>query len=149
MWPVVASLSYEVPGTGRTQSQHTFMEVVLSGAAAPALRILKQKLEIQGQVFELEEIYGLGHEERAGADAESVEGDLCVVCITNPRDTMAMPCRHMCLCSECAEELRMQTTKCPICRTRIERLVTIHRRASPTGEGEGGEPAAAEAAPRE
>lgn len=43
----------------------------------------------------------------------------------NERDTTVLPCRHMCVCSECAQQLRFQTNKCPICRTNIESLLQI------------------------
>ena len=49
----------------------------------------------------------------------------CVICMTDPRDTTILPCRHMCMCSECAKVLRMQSNKCPICRTSIESLLQI------------------------
>ena len=42
-----------------------------------------------------------------------------------PRDTTVLPCRHMSMCSECAKVLRMQSNKCPICRTSIESLLQI------------------------
>lgn len=40
----------------------------------------------------------------------------CVVCQTNRKDTLLQPCRHLCLCSECAAQLRT----CPVCRVNIE-----------------------------
>lgn len=58
---------------------------------------------------------------------EDDEESLCVVCITNGKDTAVMPCRHLCLCKECAEELRRQTNKCPICRGPISQLITKKR----------------------
>ena len=45
--------------------------------------------------------------------------------MTDPRDTTVLPCRHMSMCSECAKVLRMQSNKCPICRTSIESLLQI------------------------
>ena len=44
---------------------------------------------------------------------------LCVVCCSNKKDTLIMPCRHLCLCSEDANHIRMTTGKCPLCRTGI------------------------------
>mmetsp|Transcript_46972 Transcript_46972/g.87562 ORF Transcript_46972/g.87562 Transcript_46972/m.87562 type:complete len:175 (-) Transcript_46972:440-964(-) len=41
----------------------------------------------------------------------------CVICLSEPRDTAVLPCRHMCMCSACAHMLRHQTNRCPICRT--------------------------------
>eukprot|EP00668_Euglena_longa_P011907 GGOE01014327.1.p1 GENE.GGOE01014327.1~~GGOE01014327.1.p1 ORF type:complete len:335 (+),score=28.49 GGOE01014327.1:61-1065(+) len=146
LYPLVLTLSYKVPETGARQAQHTYLQVITSPTspltgddgtgsteeASPSgvytLRAVKQKLEIDGAVYELEEIYGMSQEWKPG-NSEEIEGDTCVICISQRRNTTVMPCRHMCLCSECAEQLRGQTNKCPICRAQIERLVTIHRQA--------------------
>lgn len=55
----------------------------------------------------------------AGASSE------CVVCMTEARDTLVLPCRHMCLCSACAEILRFQSNKCPICRSPFHSLLQL------------------------
>ena len=43
------------------------------------------------------------------------------------QDTTLLPCRHMCLCGECAEAFRSQTNKCPICRSHVRTLLQIER----------------------
>lgn len=40
----------------------------------------------------------------------------CVICMSEERDTMLLPCRHLCLCGSCAQSLRYQAHSCPICR---------------------------------
>ena len=53
-----------------------------------------------------QEIYGL---EQTGAKAleptnpDDAEERLCVICLVNDRDTTVLPCRHMCMCHECAQ----------------------------------------------
>ncbi len=42
----------------------------------------------------------------------------CVVCLSDVRDTLILPCRHLCLCNACADTLRYQANCCPICRLR-------------------------------
>ena len=42
----------------------------------------------------------------------------CVVCLSDLRDTLILPCRHLCLCNSCADTLRYQASNCPICRLR-------------------------------
>eukprot|EP01084_Bolivina_argentea_P127305 225162_1 len=42
---------------------------------------------------------------RAYTGEQEPPGDECVVCYEPPRDHMIIPCNHVILCSECAEEL--------------------------------------------
>ncbi|KAK7832271.1 putative e3 ubiquitin-protein ligase lul4 [Quercus suber] len=88
------------------------------------VRVVKQILWIDGFRYELREIYGIGSSEAEGFD-DSDPGKECVICMTEPKDTAVLPCRHMCMCSECAKALRLQSNKCPICRQPIEELIEI------------------------
>ena len=45
----------------------------------------------------------------------------CVACMEFAKTTVLMPCRHLCLCSKCGE----QVTKCPICRTQIAERINV------------------------
>lgn len=87
------------------------------------VRVMRQILWIDGVRYELREIYGIAHSAESFNDTAS--GTECVICITEPKDTAVLPCRHMCLCSECAKALRLQSNKCPICRQPIEELMEI------------------------
>jgi len=76
----------------------------------------------------LKEIYGLekNHQSGDGAGAEEEEDSTeCVICMSDARDTMVLPCRHLCLCNPCAEVLRFQANKCPICRAPFHSLLQI------------------------
>ena len=42
----------------------------------------------------------------------------------------------MCLCSECVQELRMQSSKCPICRNRIQAFMYIKSKEEEENEEE-------------
>uniref|UniRef100_A0A6G1SJ38 RING-type E3 ubiquitin transferase n=1 Tax=Aceria tosichella TaxID=561515 RepID=A0A6G1SJ38_9ACAR len=49
----------------------------------------------------------------------------CVICMSDERDTMLLPCRHLCLCSSCAQSLRYQANSCPICRCPFKAALNI------------------------
>lgn len=134
------------------QSQTTFASLVQEDDETWSVRVIKQKIWVEGTSYELQEIYGLeqagaGNREGAGTSLsmEDAEERLCVICLVNPRDTTVLPCRHMCLCSDCASELRKQSSKCPICRNNIESLLHIRlnrekekqREAAAAAEGHG------------
>lgn len=55
---------------------------------------------------------------------QTLEDELsCVVCSEQEKTVLLMPCRHLCTCQSCAEQL----TTCPICRARIDRKVECLR----------------------
>ncbi|RLN31488.1 hypothetical protein BBJ28_00025769, partial [Nothophytophthora sp. Chile5] len=70
------------------------------------------------------------------SEIEIPEGAECIICLSEPRNTTVLPCRHMCLCSACAETLRKSSSTCPICRTQVEALLQIRVEAKETTEAE-------------
>lgn len=88
------------------------------------VKVVKQILWIDGIRYELREIYGIANSDSAGFD-EIDSGTECVICMSEPKDTAVLPCRHMCLCSGCAKELRSRSDTCPICRQPIQELMEI------------------------
>lgn len=91
---------------------------------------MAQKIHIDGHTYEVFEIYGIQDSANQNnnniiIDNNEPENKECVICMCLERDTTVLPCRHMCVCSECAQQLRFQTNKCPICRTNIESLLQI------------------------
>eukprot|EP01009_Symbiontida_sp_KSa7_P007452 NODE_4307_length_352_cov_309.471947_g3708_i0.p1 GENE.NODE_4307_length_352_cov_309.471947_g3708_i0~~NODE_4307_length_352_cov_309.471947_g3708_i0.p1 ORF type:complete len:103 (-),score=19.83 NODE_4307_length_352_cov_309.471947_g3708_i0:43-327(-) len=86
----------------------------------PKPQFLHQKLHVKGVgVFLLESIYG--------QDDSGEEDSSCVICLTNERDTTVVPCRHLALCSECAAGLLKTSSKCPVCRGPIEKVMCMGR----------------------
>lgn len=93
-------------------------------------KVIKQILLVNGERYELQEIYGLVNSERHAESNDDSDGDEsgkeCVICLSEPRNTAVFPCRHMCMCSDCAKALRTQSNKCPICRQPVEKLMEIN-----------------------
>jgi hypothetical protein len=155
-YPIVVQLSYDVPKEQEEASasdekgkekekevpknpirrQYTYAQISTStdnGVTTYKVKPIRQRLQVDGNLYEVEDIYGMdsggpsaveGQVVDGAVDQVEVEGEQCVICLANDRDTIVMPCRHLCLCGDCAEVLRRQTNKCPICRTVIERLIT-------------------------
>jgi hypothetical protein len=48
----------------------------------------------------------------------------CVICLEKQRDTVVIPCNHLCLCSACRTVAAFP--KCPVCRTKVEKLIKIY-----------------------
>jgi len=96
------------------------------------IKSLKQKLFVDGLSYFLQEIYGLENKVPPGAGGREVDPDdpddcgaECVVCMSDTRDTLILPCRHLCLCNACADSLRYQANNCPICRAPFRALLQI------------------------
>ncbi|XP_008312526.1 E3 ubiquitin ligase RNF157 isoform X3 [Cynoglossus semilaevis] len=91
---------------------------------------LKQKQVVDGVSYLLQEIYGIENkynsQESKVADYEISDNSAeCVVCLADVRDTLILPCRHLCLCNACAVTLRYQANCCPICRLPFRALLQI------------------------
>lgn len=104
------------------------------------VQVIKQKIWVKGVSYELQEIYGMEQNKSQStvAPAEDGDGRECVICMSNERDTTVLPCRHMCMCQECAAALKTQTNKCPICRMEIESLlhIKIQRKGASKARGD-------------
>ncbi|WCJ34581.1 RING/U-box superfamily protein [Euphorbia peplus] len=113
----------QATASGSTNSQIT-QAVFEKDKGQYQLRVAKQILWVNEMRYELQEIYGIGNSVEGDVDAND-PGKECVICLSEPRDTTVLPCRHMCMCSGCAKVLRFQTNRCPICRQPVERLLEI------------------------
>nr|XP_047134472.1 uncharacterized protein LOC124812224 [Hydra vulgaris] len=63
----------------------------------------------------------------AGPTAAGPAAEPCCICMASPKDTILLPCGHVCVCSTCAALLEAQGLDdepegvylCPVCRTRV------------------------------
>jgi hypothetical protein len=78
------------------------------------LRAMKQKIFVDGLCYLLQEIYGIENKNltRPVTEDDEDNGSECVICICESRDTLILPCRHLCLCYSCADSLRYQANNC-------------------------------------
>jgi hypothetical protein len=129
--PIVICLSYG------DQAHYTYIR--LEGGTASTI---KEVLQAHGSAYELQHVYGAEvvsdsqHNSPVGRSADAAghggdsgeEGQMCVVCLSEPKDTTVLPCRHMCMCKDCAEIIKRQNPQqCPICRTPIEQLLVCRK----------------------
>ncbi|KAG5485035.1 hypothetical protein LSCM1_07115 [Leishmania martiniquensis] len=140
--PAVSLAMRPPPPASRKDIVHyTFLEVPEEAAAPPGsplgggeaggairfnCKVVKQLLQVGKEVYDLEGVFDDSREDEVcspAADAD--EEGLCVICLTNQKDTTILPCRHMCLCNECAIHLRLSNNRCPLCRGNIDRVMTL------------------------
>jgi hypothetical protein len=111
-YPVVIVLQVDLSKEGKKNvsfivSQTTFAALIHCSDDSYVIKPIKQKILFNGKSYIIHEIFGL-------ENGEMETSRECVICMTEPRDTAVLPCRHMCLCSGCAEVLRHQSNKCPL-----------------------------------
>lgn len=56
------------------------------------------------------------------SDTASEDVSECSVCLSNPKDVVFIPCRHVAVCRECNN----MVTKCPLCRLNVRSYTVIH-----------------------
>ena len=83
---------------------------------------MTRRIMLNGEEFiELRPAFGLKNTPLFGQNSE----EKCIICITNSPTTMIEPCQHVCLCNDCAADITIKTTQCPVCRGVINYLVKI------------------------
>ncbi|XP_022820218.1 E3 ubiquitin-protein ligase MGRN1 isoform X2 [Spodoptera litura] len=117
-------------GQEEIRQSHTTIAVVEKHSDGTyVLKALKQKLFVDGLCYLLQEIYGIENKSldtKPSSDEETEDGGSeCVICMCDVRDTLILPCRHLCLCNSCADSLRYQANNCPICRAPFRALLQI------------------------
>ncbi|CAH0747862.1 unnamed protein product [Diatraea saccharalis] len=117
-------------GQEEIRQSHTTIAIVEKHSDGTyVLKALKQKLFVDGLCYLLQEIYGIENKNldtKPSSDEETEDGGSeCVICMCDVRDTLILPCRHLCLCNSCADSLRYQANNCPICRAPFRALLQI------------------------
>ena len=108
-------LNNDYCSTEPRQSHATIAGIDKHSDGSYVIKPLKQKLFVDGMAYLLQEIYGI---ENKNASRKCVDDDdsdenaaECVICMSDVRDTLILPCRHLCLCHSCADSLRYQVYK--------------------------------------
>ncbi|ESQ45145.1 hypothetical protein EUTSA_v10010573mg [Eutrema salsugineum] len=120
-----SSSSSEDSPVSNTPNRQITLAVLERDKGEYKARVVKQILWVNGIEYVLQEIYGIGNTADDCGEDGNETGKECVICLTEPRDTTVLPCRHMCMCSACAKLLRFQTNLCPICRQPVKSLLEI------------------------
>lgn len=141
--PLVIALRYVLPDE-TSMCEFTYVQLL------PKPQVFRQMIQNKDGVFKVETMFGGDDEAGAASVAVVADGtsptdvdgaaspntevvedeeDECVICLTDPKDTVVVPCRHLCICKGCAERLRTESVqqKCPVCRGPIDQLLHIDR----------------------
>ncbi|KRX04319.1 hypothetical protein PPERSA_03559 [Pseudocohnilembus persalinus] len=139
-WPIVIKIEQFNP----IQVMYYYCEYEKSGNEN-IVKFVKQRLEKDNGAYIVQEIYGIDNTELIHgqpiqdqqmnqlANEENTNKE-CIICFTDLIDTVILPCRHMCICMECAKSIQQQKSRakktCPICRKQIESFLRIQKHSN-------------------
>ena len=81
--------------------------------------ITDEKIVVDGTIKTINKVY---RQEEGGDDSGFNDGK-CLICCSEDSTVVAFPCRHCCMCHECAERFSTMTTHCPVCRATVTELI--------------------------
>ena len=79
------------------------------------IKCMKQRLRTHGIWIDLYDIFD-----------SALEGGLCLICCSEIRNTIFLPCKHAGCCNKCGSEIKYRFKPCPICKTPIDDLLIIN-----------------------
>ena len=50
----------------------------------------------------------------------------CIICYTALKTHMFEKCKHVCLCSDCANEYNVSKFGCPVCRQSEQQIIRVY-----------------------
>jgi hypothetical protein len=56
-------------------------------------------------------------------DSHNIASDECVICLTEALQVILMPCRHMCVCTDCL----LYIDRCPVCRSTFDQHLVVNK----------------------
>lgn len=104
----------------------SILKLVLCGYAFyknPTTHSSRLFFEMLDEVFSRKEVkdntYSNVDDESRDTETD-VEEQKCIMCETNKKNIVLIPCSHTVGCIGCTKKLIQYTNKCPLCRTMIE-----------------------------
>lgn len=110
-----------------------YFELKKGGEGVLDAKLIKHKIEIKDQCYYIYDIYGM---EAIKGKTQLQKGSLeqlCSICFTKTIEVVILPCRHMCLCLDCASLFNQRDknnrskvkAECPMCRSNIQSFINI------------------------
>ncbi|EAS05116.3 RING zinc finger protein, putative (macronuclear) [Tetrahymena thermophila SB210] len=140
-WPIIVQMKRDDAYLEQKNLFYYFTIQQKQNEFLPFLK--KQVLELNNESYEISEIYGVENTDLVhGEAAEQKQANMddcnkeCIICMTDLIDTVIMPCKHMCICVECAKTFQQKKSNrlCPVCRKEIESFLRISKQQQSQGQ---------------
>ncbi len=122
-----ASLSQEPPTEESPGEDESAMNVTAPDTAAPvpvATHVFKRSPFAEETAAPAGGAVPVVVPQQGSQLSASDDEHLCVVCEDAKKQVIILPCRHMCLCSNCANFDKIK--ECPMCRAKVEDSMTVY-----------------------
>ena len=120
-------------GKARKSVQIIYATLTEDGDDELNFHCVKKKFLFNNKMFDLGDIFGIKSDT---SNVSQEQEKLCVICFTQEKDTVVLPCRHMCLCLDCSQHVREKSSNCPICRTKVSTFIQIKNESKDDAEEE-------------
>jgi len=130
--PLIISINYNEGSSPYAMISYCVFTVD-SHKTITGARVVKQVVLINGLPFEIKSIYGMTEESdsvegKQHIDVKDDDGEKeCLICLSEAKDTLIMPCGHFCICSDCGKGLIKAKHTCPVCRGNIGSLIPMKK----------------------
>ena len=132
-YPMIISVNYQDESTGVQYAMMTYCKFQKDGQGAiNGVHVLKQVILINSLPFEIKTIYGMTSEVDVEEGQQAIEDEdnpdsECLICLSERKDTLIMPCCHFCVCGACGKSLVENKHTCPVCRGNISSLIPMKK----------------------
>lgn len=107
-FPIVIGIEAIFPdsykGRCKKSIQFTYGVFSIESENEYKFKAVKQKMLYNKHIFEINDIFGKDNDKANLQDESQRE---CVICFSFVKDTVVLPCRHLCLCQGCSQIVRM------------------------------------------
>jgi hypothetical protein len=100
--------------------------VKAAAEAEAAAELLQAEEEMVALTLRMQQMRARVGSSAVPAAHQDTEETMCVVCFDAPKDHLVLPCKHLCVCAGCAEQLtNTRTPTCPVCRGPIRETMKV------------------------
>jgi len=110
-------------------SENSEVLAQITYATAFCLTTVRQKLCCRSKHYDCLAVFGAGMSSTVTTKSVTSNSKECVICLSDDRDTIVVPCGHMCICSRCASTMVRQRDRCPLCRQKVSCYIQIKKAA--------------------
>lgn len=133
-YPIIITIESAAAASAEPSGGSGYQNLITYGCFAPnpknnkiEFKGLAQCLIAQGDIYKMQEIFGIDESVHNNQDEDDESLD-CIICLTEKKNTVVMPCGHLCVCKDCAVTLAKSKTgtDCPVCRKKVLSFVPLN-----------------------